>query len=133
MSNKTRRELDRLEDDLEHAEMSQEELAAAVANLPVSLKDWAAEIRAKVNVALEAERSAKNEQARAAYKADLARLHCRPVEPSKSFMAQQLVMKGLLARAPEASVAYLKFEEATAEELAEMIRSLRPLLADDES
>ena len=132
MSDKTRRELDRLEDDLEITEMSDGEVAAATARLPVSPKEWAAAIRAKVAVALEADRSARIEQARAAYKTDLGRLQSRAAEPSKSLVAQQLVMKDLLARAPEARVAYLKFEEATPEELAEMIRALRHLLGDDE-
>ncbi len=132
MSEKTRRELDLLEAELEEAEVSDEEVAAATAQLAISPKDWAAAVRAKVDAALSADRTAKIEQARAGYQADLRRLQSRAAEPSNSLAGQQLVMKELLARAPEARVAYLKFEQATPEELAEMIRSLRHLLGDDE-
>jgi hypothetical protein len=49
---RTRRALDLLEEELEDVEMSAEEVATAVANLPMTVEDWAAMIREKVAVAL---------------------------------------------------------------------------------
>ncbi len=40
--------LDRLEEELDDAEMTEEEIAAAVGRLPISVSEWADETRAKV-------------------------------------------------------------------------------------
>jgi hypothetical protein len=55
------------------------------------------------------------------------------VRTSVSISDQMAIMKSLLARAPtNTAIHYHKFEEATADELAEMIRALRHLLGEDE-
>lgn len=47
-----RQTLNLLEEELEEADLSDEEIALAVANLPMTVEDWAAMIREKVAVVL---------------------------------------------------------------------------------
>jgi len=133
MSDKTRRELELFADALEDAEPTAEEIAETVARLPVTPAKWAADIRSRIAAADEADRQARFEQSRRGYRDEVRRLEDRKPEPVRSKVDAQLVIKELMARAPAGvSVNFLKYENSTEEELAEMIRALRHLLGDDD-
>jgi hypothetical protein len=73
--------------------------------------------------------------AAAAYQEDLERFARRPAEPTRSRDHQQRYLRELLARLPAgqaASIQFHKFEKATDEESAEMIRAVRHLLGEDD-
>lgn len=134
MSDKTRRELELIADALDDAEPTPEEIAGTVSRLPVTTAKWAADIRSRIAVADDADRQARFEQARRGYRDEVGALAARKPEPVRPLHEAQLVMKELMARAPAGvSANFLKFENATPEELAEMIRALRHLLGDDET
>jgi hypothetical protein len=131
---KNRREIELLVDALDE-EPEESERDDAVRRLGIDVKVWAAEIRTRVSSAAAAARQQRFAAARSAYESDLGRLAQRRVEPERSVEEQRRVLRGLLARAPAgaaAAVHFHKFEEATTEELAEMIRSLRHLLGEDD-
>ena len=134
MSDKTRRELELIADALDDAEPTPEEIAGTVSRLPVATAKWAADIRGRIAAADDADRQARFEQARRGYRDEVRALAARKPEPVRPLHEAQLVMKELMARAPAGvSANFLKFENATPEELAEMIRALRHLLGDDET
>jgi hypothetical protein len=134
MSDKTRRELELLADALDEAEPTPEEIAGTVARLPVTPAKWAVDIRGRIAAADEADRQARFEQSRRGYRNEVRRLDARKPEPVRPIHEAQLIIKDLMARAPAGvSVNFLKYENATEEELAEMIRALRHLLGEDET
>lgn len=134
MSDKTRRELELIADALDDAEPTPEEIAGTVSRLPVTSVKWAADIRARIAAADEADRQARFEQGRRGYREQLHALGARKPEPVRPLPEAQLVMKELMAKAPAGvSANFLKYENATPEELAEMIGALRYLLGDDET
>jgi hypothetical protein len=134
MSDKTRRELELIADALDDAEPTPDEIAGTVARLPVTTAKWASDIRSRIAAADEADRQARFEKSRRGYSDEVRRLDSRKPEPVRPLPEAQLVMRELMARAPEGlSANFLKFENATPEELAEMIRALRHLLDDDET
>jgi hypothetical protein len=134
MSDKTRRELEFLADALEEAETTPEEIAGTVSRLPVTPAKWAADIRGRIAAADESDRQALFEQGRRGYRDETRRFDARKAEPVRPLPAAQLVMKQLMAKAPaEVTANFLKYETATPEELAEMIRALRHLLGEDET
>lgn len=103
----------------------------AVRRLGVDVKSWAASVRARVAGANAEMRKHHFARAAASYEKDLAALARRPAEQKRSRTEQQRILRDLVERAPStASVHFHKFEEATEEELAEMIRTLRHLLGE---
>jgi len=134
MSDKTRRELELLADALDDVEATPEEIAGTVARLPVPPAKWAADIRSRIAAADESDRQARFELSRRGYRDEVRRLEARKPEPVRPIHEAQLIIKALMARAPAGiSANFLKYENATPEELAEMIRALRHLLGDDET
>ena len=131
---KTRTEIERLVEGLDEVPVSDAEGHDTVKRLGIDTKVWAASIRARVTAADAAQRRELFDQAKQTYLADVARLASRPSEPTATVEEQRRKVKALLAMAPrEAAVSmhFHKFEEATAAELAEMIKSLRHLLGED--
>lgn len=107
----------------------------AVRRLGIDVKSWAAGMRARVASEVVDERKRRFATAGAAYEEDLAALGRRSAEPKRSKEEQQQLFRELMARIPPAaaaSVHFHKFEEATDEELAEMILSVRHLLGEDD-
>jgi hypothetical protein len=132
---KTRHEVELLLQALDDEPLTDEDARGAVRRLGIDTKAWAADIRKRVTAANEAERKERFDDAQLAYQEELERLNARRAEPARSLAEQRAELKRLVARAPRemvASMHALKFDEATEEELAEMIRSLRHLLGDDE-
>jgi len=120
---------------LDEESVTDDEARDVVRRLGIDTKAWAAGIRKRVAAANEAERKDRFEEARRTYISDLEKLNTRKPEPARSLAEQRAVLKRLVARAPREMAASMhahKFEEATQEEVAEMIRSLRHLLGDDE-
>lgn len=134
MSDKTRRELEFLADALDDVEPTPDELAGTTSRLPVTPAKWATDIRARIAAADEADRRARFEQSRRSYRDEVRALEARKAEPVRPLAEAQLVLKELLARAPMGvSANFLKYENATPEEVAEIIRALRHLLGEDET
>lgn len=105
----------------------------AVKRLGVDVGAWAASIRSSVSQADKEKRRDRFAAADAARRAELDRLSSKASMPSGALGELRETLKDLLARAPQgAAVHALKFEEATAEELAEMIRSVQHLLDEDD-
>lgn len=134
MSNsKTRTEIERLVETLDDVQISEDEGRDAIKRLGIDTKAWAKAIKAKVAEAVSNQRKARFDEARKAYAADLGKLASRRAEPRRSIEQQREKVKTLLGRAPRemvVSMHFHKFEEATAEELSEMVRSLRHLLGE---
>jgi hypothetical protein len=132
---KTRLEVELLVKALDDEPLTDDDARDAVRRLGIDTKAWSAELRARVVAANVADRKERFDEARRAYKAELEQLSARKPEPGRTLDEHRAMVKQLLARAPggmPASVHAHKFEKATEEELAEMIRSLRHLLEDDE-
>lgn len=107
----------------------------AVERLGIDVKSWAAGVRSRIGNAETESRRKRFAEAETEYKKELDALSRRRSEPSRTKAAQQQTLRSLLARVPESAmhaVHFHKFEEATPEELAEMIRSLRHLLGEDD-
>ena len=134
MSNsKTRTEIERLVEGLDEVPVGDAEGQETVKRLGIDTKAWADSVRAKVTAAETAQRQARFAQAEHDYLADVKRLEAQRSEPARTVEEQRRKVKALLARAPRVmtvSMHFHKFEEATAEELAEMIKSLRHLLGE---
>jgi hypothetical protein len=133
---KSRREVELLIDALDDEDLPDDAAGEdAVRRLNIDVKGWAGEIRSRVaNARVEARRQ-QFALADAAYQQDLAKLAQRAPEPARSLHEQRMVLEDLIARAPKSvanAVHFHKFEEATSDELAEMIRSLRHLMGEDE-
>jgi hypothetical protein len=134
MSDKTRRALEFLADALDDGEATPDEIAGTVSRLPVTPARWAADIRGRIAAADEADRQARFEESRRGYRDEVRALDARKPEPVRPLLEAQLVMKDLMARAPAGvSANFLKYENATPEEVADMIRTLRHLLGEDET
>jgi hypothetical protein len=106
-----------------------------VRRLGINVTSWTSDIRARVARANAEARQQRFDAAKAAYEADLGALGARPSEPARSKEEQQRILRDLVARAPQSAtnaIHFHKFEEATGDELAEMIRSLRHLLREDD-
>lgn len=107
----------------------------AVKRLGIDVKAWAGSIRQRIAAADDADRARRFDEARRAYKEDAARYDAKKAEPKRSIEESRAVMRRLIARVPResaAAAAFHKFEEATEQELAEMIKALRHLLNEDE-
>jgi hypothetical protein len=132
---KTQREVALLVSALDDEPVTDEDAREAVRRLGIDTKAWAADIRRRVVAANEADRRERFDDAGRAYGIELEELKARRAEPARSITEQRAVVKRLLARAPQdmsPSVHAHKFEQATEEELADMIKALRHLLGDDE-
>lgn len=132
-TSKTHREVELLVKALDDEPLTADDVSDAVRRLGIDTKTWAADIRKRVAAANDAERKEQFDVARRAYQSELERLNARNAEPARSLAGQRDVVKQLVARAPRemvASMHALKFEQASEEELAEMIRSLRHLLGE---
>jgi predicted metal-dependent enzyme (double-stranded beta helix superfamily) len=131
---KLQRELESLLDALEDEPITDGDIRDVVTRLGVDVNVWASEVRERVAAANDAERKERFDDARRAYRRELQQLSDRSPEPSRTLAEQRALVKQLLARAPQGTLASVhahKFEQATEQELAEMIRSLRHLLGDD--
>jgi hypothetical protein len=108
----------------------------AVKRLGIDVKKWGGAIQQRVAAADEADRVRRFDDARRAYSEDAARYDAKKAEPKRSIEESRAVIRALMVRVPHegaAAVAHFhKFEEATEEELAEMIKALRHLLNEDE-
>jgi len=111
-----------------------DEARAAVRDLGIDVAKMAARVRARVSAADERDRRARFDDARRAYATEVERLAAREREPERPRGEQIAVLQALLARAGsrEVSMHFHKYDEATDDELAEMIRALRHLLEGDE-
>ncbi len=134
MSNsKTRTEIERLVEGLDEVHVSDADGQETVKRLGIDTKAWAASVRAKVAAADGAQREQRFADAKEAYQADVEQLASRRAAPSRTVDEQRRKVKALLEKAPRdatVSVHFHKFEQATTEELAEMIKSLRHLLGE---
>ena len=121
---------------LDDVPVDEQEGRDAVKRLGIDVKKWAGAVRQRVAAADEADRARRFDDARQAYREDAARYDAKKAEPKRSIDESRGVMRALIARVPRegaAAVAHFhKFEEATEEELAEMIKALRHLLNEDE-
>jgi hypothetical protein len=128
-----RREIELIVDALDDELPDATEGSEAVRRLGIDVKSWSASIKDRVAKANADARKSRFAQAAADYRQDLDALARRPVEQRRSKEEQQRVLRDLISRAPTAaSVHFHKFEEATSDELAEMIRTLRHLLGEDD-
>jgi DNA-directed RNA polymerase specialized sigma24 family protein len=108
---------------------------ALVQRLGIDVKKWTGTIRQEIEKADREDRVQRFDAAKRSFEAESARYSAKASEPKRSLEAQQIEMRSLLARVPRdaaAAVHFHKFEEASAEELAEMIKALRHLLGEDE-
>ena len=135
MSNsKTITEVELLVEALDDVPVDDADGQAAIKRLGIDVKSWTASVRAKVTEAEVKQRKVRFSEATKEYTAEVERLSARVAEPVRSVDEQRRRVKALLARAPRetaVSMHFHKFEQATAEELTEMIRSLRHLLGED--
>lgn len=108
----------------------------AAKRLGIDVKKWAGAIRDRIAVADRDDRARRFEAAQRAFSEDVARYDARSSEPRRSIEENRRIMRDLVARVPResgtATVHFHKFEEATEDELAEMIKALRHLLGEDE-
>jgi hypothetical protein len=125
-----------LVDALDDVPIDEQEGREAVKRLGIDVKKWAGAIRQRVAAADEGDRVRRFDEARRAYREDAARYEAKEAEPKRSIEESRAVMRALIARVPResgiAAAHFHKFEEATEEELAEMIKALRHLLNEDE-
>lgn len=139
MGSKTREEIERLNAALDDDDgdddppaLRTDDLVGAARSIDVAA--WANEIRARVAKAQAADLEARIAEARAGYERESRELSARklgPVDPSQ----QDVVINELLARVPpdrQASLNWFNYERATVEEKAELIKSLRHLLGDED-
>ena len=132
---KVRKEIDALIEALDDAPISEADGREAVERLNVDVKVWARSVRERVADAEKAVRSRRFEVARQAYTTERASFEAKRAEPKRSLQEQRSVLRELVARVPRESataVHFHKFDEASAEELAEMIKALRHLLGEDD-
>jgi hypothetical protein len=133
---KKKDDIEALIEALDDVPVDDQEGRDAVRRLGIDVKTWAGAIRQRVGAADEADRARRFDEARRAYKEDAARYDAKKAEPKRSIEESRAAMRALMARIPRegaAAVAHFhKFEEATEEELAEMIKALRHLLNEDE-
>jgi len=129
-------DIEALVEALDDVPVDEEEGRDAVKRLGIDVKKWAGALRQRVAAADESDRARRFDDARRAYKEDAARYEAKRAEAKRSIDESRALMRALMARVPRegaAAVAHFhKFEEATEEELAEMIKALRHLLNVDE-
>lgn len=100
-----------------------------VKRLGIDVNDMAAKLRAKVAAADAADRKQRFDDAAAAYAHEVERLERRKAEPKRPRAEQLVVLQALLAKAPQSvAMHFHKYESASDDELAELVRSLRHLL-----
>jgi hypothetical protein len=129
---KDRREIELLVEALDEVP-DDADAAEAVQRLGIDVKSWATEVRALVATARGEARKRQFAEAAASYQRESDALGARSKGSPRSKEEQQHILRRLLDRAPKSganAVHFLKFEEATSDELAEMIRSLRHLLGE---
>lgn len=132
-STKTRDQLNRIALALEDEAVDPKEARDTVARLGIDVKDMAQKLRAKVADAADVDRKRRIDDARAAYAKELERLERRKSEPKRPREEQLVVLQALLHRAPQSvAMHFHKYESASDEELAELVRSLRHLLDEPE-
>lgn len=125
-SSKTKKQLENVVDALDDVPIEPKDAAKVVAQLGIDVNRMAANLRAKVAAAAIAD-------ARAGYAREIERFERRKAEPKRPRAEQLVVMHALLAKAPQnVAMHFHKYEEASDDELAELIRSLRHLLDEDE-
>ncbi len=134
MSSNSRKHLEHLTEALDDVPIDDHDVARTVGQLGIDVKSLAEELRQKVKDADAAERRQRIDAARAAYAREVERLERRKAEPRRPREEQLVVFRALLAKAPAQGLAmhFLKYESASDDELAELIRSLRDLLGEDE-
>jgi hypothetical protein len=132
---KKKDDIEALVEALDDVPVDEEEGRDAVKRLGIDVKKWAGALRQRVAAADETDRARRFDDARRVYREDAARYEAKKAEPKRSIDESRAVMRALMARVPRegaAAVAHFhKFEEATEEELAEMIKALRHLLNED--
>lgn len=122
----TKKQLEAVVDALDDVPIDPKDAQATVARLGIDVARMAGGLRAKVAAAAIA-------QARDDYAREVERFERRKTEPLRPRAEQLVVMQALLAKAPQSvAMHFLKYESASDDELAELIRSLRHLLNDDE-
>lgn len=128
-----RRKLRHIVDALDDEPPSAEEAAEVVRALGADIPAIAARLRAKIAAAPATEEARKRAELRRAYERERAAA-TTAAEPVRPRAEQLAIIRGLLARAGERAVAlhYRKFDEATDEELADLVTTLRRLVADDD-
>lgn len=130
-STKSKEQLNRIVEALEEEAVDAREARDTVQRLGIDVKDMAAKLHARVAAADDAERKKRIDEARGAYAKELERLERRKAEPKRPREEQLVVLQSLLARAPQSvAMHFHKYESATDEELAELVRSLRHLLGE---
>jgi hypothetical protein len=131
---KRKKELQAVVDALDEVPIDPADARATVKRLGIDVKSLAKDLRARVASADSADARRRIDEARVAYAEEIERLERRKHEPARSRDEQLVVFRALLAKAPPESVAvhFLKYASASDEELAELIRSLRHLLGEDE-
>ena len=107
------------------------ESRAAVQELGIDVASLATRLRAQVAAQDKHDRAARLAQIERDRQAALSKLRAGELVEGASRQKMLTIMTNLIQQAgPSASIHYMKFEEATDEELAEMIRSLEYLLTD---
>lgn len=150
-STKSHERLNRLVEALEEDAIDAQEARDTVARLGIDVMDMAAKLRATIAAASApnaepgastraaatdaAARRQRFDEARRAYARELELFESRKAEPTRPRAEQLVVLQSLLARAPQSvAMHFHKYESASDDELAELVRSLRHLLdePDDE-
>lgn len=135
MSKKTRQKIEAVVDALDDAPIDDATARETVAKLGIDIRSLASKLRTQIAKADATDRKERFADARAAYADELERLEQRKIDRKPTREEQLVVFRGLIAKAPDGSVAahFHKYEAATDDELAELIRGLRHLLGEDES
>ena len=110
------------------------EAREAIDDLGMNVSDMAMRLRALVDEQDRRDRAKRLAQIESERQSDLLRLQTSELIEGASRQEMLVMMATLIKQAgPSASVHYMKFEEATEEELAEMIRSLQHLVKDGDA
>lgn len=118
-------------DALLEGEVDESEARNAVKALGIDVSALAMRLKAQVDDQDRLDRAARFAQLEAERQTDLLRLRTTDLVEGASRQRMLGMMTSLIQKAgSSASVHYMKFEEATDEELAEMIRSLKHLVSD---
>ena len=134
MSSKSRKEIERLVEALDEEPIAGDEGGDAVKRLGIDVKAWAASIETRIASAEREELQARIARAASGLADETRRLDATAAGPTDPALQDQ-VWQHLVARLrPDQRPSFHahKFEKATAEEKAEMIRALRHLLDEDD-
>ncbi|AKU97419.1 hypothetical protein AKJ09_04083 [Labilithrix luteola] len=131
---KSRREIEALIEALDDAPIDEEQARETVSQLGIDVSELAGRLRMQVAQADARERETRIHEARKAYAAEVEALERRRISATQSRDEQLTMFRALLSKVPPQQVAvhFHKYESATDEELAELIRALRHLLGEDE-